>query len=329
MKVGLVLGAGGAVGHGFHAGVLAALEDVLGFDARTASIIVGTSAGAAAGALIRAGLTGPDLAARACGEPPSARVAQIVSRVGAPLLMSPVHPPRSGNGPASRRGIINAGLRPWNARIGTFGAAIVPEGSASTAPIVQPYRRVFGDAWPNEALWLCAVHLDDGRRVIFNGSMAGIDVGTAVAASCAVPGWFAPVEINGERYVDGGAWSPTNADVLVNEALDAVIVSSPMSSPPTFSMPTFSMPTIDSAARWLHHAYLTAETARFRTSGRPVLMIEPTPGDLAVFGHNSMDGARRPAVTRHVRASVRDRLRSGDLRSVASSLGLGPDAPSS
>ena len=324
MKVGLVLGAGGAVGHGFHAGVLAALEDVLGFDARTASVIVGTSAGAAAGALIRAGLTGPDLAARACGEPPSARVAAIVARVGAPPLMSPVHPPRSGRGPASPRGMINAGLRPWNARIGTFGAAVVPEGSASTAPIVEPYRRVFGDEWPHAALWLCAVHLDDGRRMIFNGSMAGVDVGTAVAASCAVPGWFAPVEINGERYVDGGVWSPTNADVLAGEPLDAVIISSPMSSPPTFSMPTIS-----SAGRWLHHGYLTAETARLQSSGRPVFVIEPTPGDLDVFGDNPMDGARRPAVTRHVRASVRDRLITGDLRSRASSLGLGRDARSS
>src|SRR5690349_19155028 len=55
VRVGLVLGAGGVVGHAFHAGVLAALEDVAGFDARDADLIVGTSAGSVVGALLRAG----------------------------------------------------------------------------------------------------------------------------------------------------------------------------------------------------------------------------------------------------------------------------------
>ena len=42
-RTGLVLGAGGVVGQAFHAGVLAALEQDVGWDPRSAEIIVGSS----------------------------------------------------------------------------------------------------------------------------------------------------------------------------------------------------------------------------------------------------------------------------------------------
>src|SRR6476646_10475234 len=61
-RVGVVLGAGGAVGHAFHAGVLAGIADATGWDARDAEVVVGTSAGSIVGALIRADISGPDLA---------------------------------------------------------------------------------------------------------------------------------------------------------------------------------------------------------------------------------------------------------------------------
>ena len=36
----------------------------------------------------------------------------------------------------------------------------------------------------------------------------------AVMASCAIPGWFRPMQIDGRTYIDGGAWSATSADLL-------------------------------------------------------------------------------------------------------------------
>ena len=50
-----------------------------------------------------------------------------------------------------------------------------------------------------------------------------------VLESCAIPAFFAPVTIGGVRYVDGGAHSPTNADLVAGLGLDLVVVSSPMS----------------------------------------------------------------------------------------------------
>ena len=48
VRIGVALGAGGVAGGAFHAGVLAALADVGGWDPRSAAIIVGTSAGSIA-----------------------------------------------------------------------------------------------------------------------------------------------------------------------------------------------------------------------------------------------------------------------------------------
>ena len=62
-RVGVVLGAGGVVGQAYQSGVLASLEERFGWDPRAASLIVGTSAGAVTGALLRLGVAPGDLAA--------------------------------------------------------------------------------------------------------------------------------------------------------------------------------------------------------------------------------------------------------------------------
>ena len=62
MRVGLVLGGGGVVGIAYHAASLAAIEHDLGWDPRSADVIVGTSAGALVGALLRRGVPASDLA---------------------------------------------------------------------------------------------------------------------------------------------------------------------------------------------------------------------------------------------------------------------------
>src|SRR4051812_7021598 len=78
-RIGLVLGAGGVTGGAFHAGVLAALADATGWDARQAEVIVGTSAGSATAAILRAGLPPADLVARAEGRPLSPEGQRVVA----------------------------------------------------------------------------------------------------------------------------------------------------------------------------------------------------------------------------------------------------------
>jgi NTE family protein len=87
-----------------------------------------------------------------------------------------------------------------------------------------------GPEWPAAPLYECAVRQRDGRRVVFGRSDAPpAPLPAAIAASCAVPGYFAPVAIGRERYIDGGVASPTNADVVRRDDVDLVIVVAPMS----------------------------------------------------------------------------------------------------
>jgi NTE family protein len=136
-----------------------------------------------------------------------------------------------------------------------------------------------------------------------------------VAASCAIPGFFEPVTIGGDAYVDGGAHSPTNADLLAGRELDLVIVSSPMSAAGKRLRPSLDLP-----ARRLCRLYLGQEAARIRRRGVPVLAFQPTADDLAQMGFNAMDPAKRAPVTKQARASAVRKLERDDVRSVLGAL---------
>ena len=86
---------------------------------------------------------------------------------------------------------------------------------------------------------MVAMDYDTGRRIAFGRAGAPpATMADAVMASCAIPGWYAPVAIGGRRYIDGGTLSPTSIDLLADRGLDEVIVLAPMASfdyddPPT------------------------------------------------------------------------------------------------
>jgi NTE family protein len=307
MKIGLVLGAGGNVGRAFHAGVLAALQDVTGWDARDADVIVGTSAGALDGALLRAGLSPRDYAAHATGEPMSSHGEELLRHAPPPAGSSSY--PWSGSWrPAAPGCFVRAARRPWTTRLGSLAAAALPEGVVPTRPIELLLRPLFhGDAWPRRPLWITAVRLEDGRRVVFgrDEGLPRASVAAAVAASCAIPGWYKPVRIDGARFVDGGAYSLTNGDLLERLDLDLVIVSAPMAA-----VPRGLRATLDGALRGASAVRLRSEMVRVWLATR-VLVLEPTAHDLAVMGTlaDAMDRARVAAVVRQVRASTSERLR--------------------
>ena len=69
MKTAVVLAAGGIVGQAFHLGVLGCLAEAVGFDARRADVLVGSSAGSLVAAGLAGGLSAADLRAEMLGEP--------------------------------------------------------------------------------------------------------------------------------------------------------------------------------------------------------------------------------------------------------------------
>jgi NTE family protein len=323
-RIGLVLGAGGVVGHAYHAGVLEGLCAATGWDPRDAEVIVGTSAGSVVGALLRAGCSAGDLAARSTGAPLSPEGAALVARSEPAGVASrvPSRPPGRRGLPrmASPALLARAALRPfWMNRPGVMLAGALPAGLVPTELVAAGFRPLFGADWPDRDLWLTAVRLRDGRRVVFGRDGAPrAHVADAVAASCAIPSFFAPVTIGGVSYVDGGAHSPTNADLLADRKLDLVIVSSPMSVVGNRLRPSLDLP-----ARRLCQFYLGQEAARIRRRGVPVLTFQPTGDDLKAMGMNAMDPARRKPVTEQARQSTLRKLEREDTRALLSLLHSG------
>lgn len=312
-RVGLVLGAGGVAGGAFHAGVLAALEEATGWGPRHARIVVGTSAGSVTGASLRAGLSATDMLARAEDRPLSAAGARVLRNVRTPGPIGRRPPSRQGNLPSQVvTTMARAAARPLSVRPWALLASLLPEGTVSTGLISNSIDGMFPrDRWPAEALWVCAVHQSDGRRIVFGRDAARPPLANAVAASCAIPAFFNPATIDGEAYIDGGVHSPTNADVLRSSAddLDLVLVSSPMS----ISGRRLSLGTDQAVRRW-SGSLLDAEAVRLRRRGLHVLAFQPTADDAAVMGLNAMDPSRRAPIARQARESTLRRLERADTR---------------
>ena len=96
--------------------------------------------------------------------------------------------------------------------------------------------------------------------------------------------------------------SPTNADVLLADAPELVLVLSPM------SLASGSGPRVDLAVRLAVRLYLAQEVRRLRRRGSQVVVIQPGPRDLDVMGLNPMRGSHIEQVVQTASASVRARL---------------------
>ena len=309
-RIGLVLGAGGVAGGAFHAGVLSALYEVTGWDPRTAEVIVGTSAGSIAGASLRAGLSAPDLLARSLGRPLSAAGARLMSAIGAPMRPPSFRGTRPGLPSAGEltATLARAAARPFAARPAALLAGLLPEGQVASEFIADAMAMLHPHGWPAKPLWVCAVRRSDGVLEVF-GRDERPRLADAVAASCAIPGFFRPMEIDGEQFIDGGVHSPTNADLLADGslALDLVIVSSPMSY--TGSRMRMAQP-----SRQWSRLLLDAEALRLRRRRIPVIAFQPTADDVAVMGLNAMDPDRRAQIAEQIHSSTLRRLDRADVR---------------
>ncbi len=296
-EVGLVLGGGGVAGQAYHAGVLSALEHDFGWDPRDAKVIVGTSAGSIVATLLRSGVAASELAAWTVRASTWVQSDMLVELFGEripelePLRFSDLLRPPSV---PSRALLRRALLRPWKFRPSSALLTLLAPGRFDITEHLAPLREVEGSGWPDRGLWITAVRRRDGRRVVFGRPGAPrVPLHLAVAASCAIPGYFAPVEIDGRQYVDGGVHSPTNAAILAHQDLDLVVVVSPMSglAPPT-----------DPMGLVRRHAgrRLAREVAALRRSGHAVVVFEPGPAEQAVMGRDFLS---RDSVDHVVRES--------------------------
>ncbi|HEX9104257.1 MAG TPA: patatin-like phospholipase family protein [Polyangia bacterium] len=276
----LVLGAGGPVGQAFHAGVLRALAERCGWDARAADVIVGTSAGAQVGALLRAGWDTYRLLHRATSLPPARASSRARTRW-----------------PTSRAYLRAVVARPWTARLGPLVSALLPEGANDSPHIGEAFRGLFAGRWPRQPLWIPAVHVDSGARIVFGRDDApAVDVATAVRCSSAVPGLRRPITVGSERYVDGGVASQTHVDLAAHAAEPAmarrrtVVVLSPLSRFAPLRL----------ALRW--------ELRPLLRRGIDLVLFEPDRAVAAAMGWNPMNAARAGSVAEAAYRATAERL---------------------
>jgi NTE family protein len=297
----LVLGGGGFLGFAWLLGAVGALEIEAGFDARTADIIVGTSAGAILAAQLACGIgadelrrhhqgvRGPDDLAITFeyadhGRPPMPRL-----RPGSPALVSQL---------VRRNRLVSL-------RTGLMGA--LPAGRGDLREVREMVSSVadatgFAAAWPTKpALWVAATDYRSGRRTVFGRDELGVfddsDVSLpdAVVASCSIPGWYQPTTIAGRAYIDGGVVSNASADLLIGQDVDEVYVLAPMGArnpdPPRSVARRIERRMRASVTRTVRR-----DAARLREDGKRVAVLMPGPEDLHTMGTNLMNPRRRGEV---------------------------------
>src|SRR4051795_5660497 len=296
-RIGLVLGGGGVVGQAYHSGVLAVLEHDFGFDARRADLIVGTSAGSITGTLLRFGVSAEDLAAWTGKAPLSGDddVLRHIAETEVPEL-APFRPLQLLRRPLRLPGrhlLQHALVRPLQFRPLAAGMTLVAPGRHDIVEQLAALREVEGPRWPDAPLWICAVHRRDGRRVVFGRPGAPpAPIHLAVAASCAVPGYFAPVQIGRHSYVDGGVHSPTNAAVLRGAGLDLVVIVSPMSGSAGWH------PDFYATARRYSGRLLAREVRALEAGGTATVVFAPGAREQQLMGNDMMARNRLNEVIR-------------------------------
>jgi len=282
---GLIIGAGGRLGYTWSVCALHRFESMTGWDPRSADVLVGTSAGSLIATLFGSGVGTADLLAA------QKRAARRGARASEPSLPPPPRPR-----PLALR-LFGEGLLgrqpPLVALVG-----LLPEGRAQDTWLSKSLERIVpAGSWvKHPRCWVVAMDCQDGQRAAFGRSDApAASSHDAVRASCAVPGWFAPVRIGGRRYIDGGVVSPTSLDLVSEEGLDEVVVVSPLTS--REPVPATSVgEALERAMRRAMSRTLDREVALLESRGTRVIRIEPTAHELKAMGPNFMDARRQATV---------------------------------
>ena len=266
-------------------GYLGGAQQATGEDFRRARQLIGTSAGS----IVAARLAG--------GEDPR----RGEERVHWDGEMEPERRPGALRAAVERASRISLGA--FSPLAAPALAAATPGGALARAAVLArvPAGRIelrdlrsrlqaLGASWDGR-LNIVAVDRGSGRRVAFGSDGApDASVADAVAASCAIPGYFAPVDIGGREYVDGGVWSPTNLDLARAGRGDRVLCLVPTAAMGT--SPGIALRGL--VAGW--RLATSVEAAAARRRGATVEIVAPDAGSARVIGSDLMNPSRRPQV---------------------------------
>lgn len=307
VSIGVVFSAGGPKGDPWHSGVVGALAEHTGFDARSAELLVGTSAGSFTSTALRAGLAPADIENRHLGRELTPEGQAITGRI-----VSPYEEPVTERSfvPSSPAMTLRAAWPPWKVDPIRFAFGLLPAGTRDGQAIATRIDELLPDGWPGRPLWIVAVRTNDGKRIVFGRDDVRGTPGEASQASSAIPAIYAPTRIGEREYIDGAVHSSTNADLVASLGFDLVIISSVKTATPAARSWTG-----DAERMWFSNK-LDAEVAEIRSNGTPVMVVEPSATELTDLAITDPSMRRRAceagraAATRVLEGPNGDGLRS-------------------
>lgn len=263
----LVLAGGGLAGIAWETGMLAGVAEVwpdfLAVLDAPETAFVGTSAGSVVASQVASGVPLIDLYDQQLA-PESAEIGADFDATAFAAMIA---------------GLVADATSPADARrrVGTMALGVDRRSAAARREAV--FARLTRTEWPARDLQLTAVDAESGDLRVFRAA-DGVALVDAIGASCAVPGVWPVVEIEGRRFMDGGVRSGSNADLAPGDA--RTLVLSPASGTDDQVIPPSEL------------SGLAASQVVYADAGA-----------LAAFGANPLDPGVRPGAARAGRAQGR------------------------
>lgn len=328
-RIGLALAGGGPEGAIYEIGVLRALDEALdGFESTDLHTYVGVSAGAFVAACSANAISSRQLC-RAIVKPepgehpfrPGTFFTPAVREFLQRSMMTPRLALEALRGYA--RHPLDQTLRESMFRL----ARALPVGLFDNEPIRAYLHRIFSMKCRTDdfraldrRLLVIAADLDSGAAVRFGGpDFDHVPISRAIQASCALPGVYPPVRIDGRDYVDGVLLKTLHASVALDSGVDLLIAVNPIvpvdtdgavsaGVMQTGKLAHRGLPTVLSQTfRTLVHSRLTAVLGSYaaRYPEREVVLIEPSRDDYRMFFTNIFSFSERRSVCEHAYRSTR------------------------
>lgn len=214
----LVLGGGGVAGIAWETGVLLGLTETVPEIADRLTDVktryIGTSAGSTVAAQLASGVALQELF--------DAQIRGAAAEIEASI------DPRQFGAMLAEATVGASSPEEVRRRIGAIARTADTPAAAARRAVIE--SRLPSRIWPTRDLRITAVDADTGRLAVFDQT-SSVDLVDAVAASCAVPGIWPVVSIQGAWYMDGGTRSVANADLAAGAERVLILIPSTMSTP--------------------------------------------------------------------------------------------------
>lgn len=325
-RIALALAGGGPLGAIYEIGALCALEEALdGVDFSRLQHYVGVSAGS----VIAAGL--------ANGMRPREMCASFIENIGP---ADDVFDPECLTVPAWGEFVQRAARLPelallalWRITWGGRPLRYVLEGMAPALPtglfsselVHERLQAIFSRPGRSNdfralgtQLHLVATELDTGKGVAFGSpGWDHVPISRAVQASCALPGLFPPVKIDGRDFVDGALKKTMHASIALDQGADLLLCINPLVPFRFPQMADGGLPAVlGQTFRTMIHSRLELGMRHYVRvhPHSDIVLLEPDAEDSELFQANPFSYGQRRHLAEHAYQQTRAWLRLHEAR---------------